>query len=437
VRGDAAGMLAAWRRGRNALHDLTGRGRVEALASRLARTAVVVDALLGTGLNAPVSGLAAAVIEAVNRWAESSGRPVLAIDIASGLAADSGRPLGVAIRATVTATFGCAKIGQVVYPGIDYTGILDVVDIGIPPAALAAVHPRTSLLERGEVGRLLPPRPRDAHKGTFGHVLVVGGSRGKTGAALLAAEGAARAGAGLTTLAVPAALQAAFEGRVREVMTAALPEPGEIGSLLAGRAAVVCGPGLGVTDETRAVVAEVVRRTPAPLVLDADGLNIVAGTGLLRERAGPTVVTPHPGEMARLLGCETAEVQADRLAAARRVARGEGVVVVLKGARTVIAAPDGEAAISPAGNPGMASGGTGDVLAGIVGGLLGQGLAPFDAAILGVLAHGAAGDRVAARQGEVGLLAGDLLAELPPTLAELQATGRPAPRRRERTRADT
>jgi len=437
VRGDAAGMLAAWRRGRNALHDLTGRGRVEALASRLARTAVVVDALLGTGLNAPVSGLAAAVIEAVNRWAESSGRPVLAIDIASGLAADSGRPLGVAIRATVTATFGCAKIGQVVYPGIDYTGVLDVVDIGIPPAALAAVHPRTSLLERGEVGRLLPPRPRDAHKGTFGHVLVIAGSRGKTGAALLAAEGAARAGAGLTTLAVPAALQAAFEGRVREVMTAALPDPGEIGSMLAGRAAVVCGPGLGVTDETRAVVGEVVRRTPAPLVLDADGLNIVAGTGLLRERAGPTVVTPHPGEMARLLGCETAEVQADRLAAARRVARGEGVVVVLKGARTVIAAPDGEAAISPAGNPGMASGGTGDVLAGIVGGLLGQGLAPFDAAILGVLAHGAAGDRVAARQGEVGLLAGDLLAELPPTLAELQATGRPAPRRRERARADT
>src|SRR5437763_1106753 len=247
VRGDAAGMLAAWRRGRNALHDLTGRGRVEALASRLARTAVVVDALLGTGLNAPVSGLAAAVIEAVNRWAESSGRPVLAIDVGSGLAADSGRPLGVAIRATVTATFGCAKIGQVVYPGIDYTGILDVVDIGIPPAALAAVHPRTSLLERGEGGRLLPPRPRDAHKGTFGHVLVIGGSRGKTGAALLAAEGAARAGAGLTTLAVPAALQPVLEGRVRELMTAAL---GDLDTLLAGRAAAVCGPGRGAPPDT-------------------------------------------------------------------------------------------------------------------------------------------------------------------------------------------
>ena len=192
-----------------------------------------------------------------------------------------------------------------------------------------------------------------------------------------------------------------------------------------------------MTDETRALVAEVVRRTPAPLVLDADGLNIVAGTGTLRERAGPTVVTPHPGEMARLLGCETAEVQADRLGAARRLARSEGVVVVLKGARTVIAAPDGGAAISPTGNPGMATGGTGDVLAGIVGALLGQGLGPFDAAVLGVFAHGAAGDRVAARRGEVGLLASDLLAELPPTLAELQAPVPAASRLRRRFRADT
>src|SRR5207245_3132080 len=285
-------------------------GRVEALAGRLGKAAVVVDALLGTGLNAPVTGLAAAVIETVNRWSEAAGRAVLAVDIASGLSADSGRPLGAAIRATATATFGHAKIGQVVYPGVDYTGILDVVDIGIPAAALAAVQPRTSLLEAGEVGRLLPVRPRDAHKGTFGHVLVIAGSHGKTGAALLAGEGAARAGAGLTTLAVPAALQAVFEGRVRELMIATLSNPAAVESLVAGRAAVVCGPGLGVTDETRALVAEVVRRTPAPLVLDADGLNIVAGTGTLRERPGPTVVTPHPGEMARLLGGEAAAVPA-------------------------------------------------------------------------------------------------------------------------------
>ena len=431
VRGDAAGMLAAWRRGKNAVHDLTAPGRVEALVGRLAKAAVVVDALLGTGLNAPVTGLVAAVIEAVNE----AGRPVLAVDIASGLSADSGRPLGAAIRATVTATFGYAKIGQVVYPGVDHTGILDIVDIGIPPEALAAVQPRTSLLEAGEMARLLPARPRDAHKGTFGHVLVIGGSRGKSGAALLVGEGAARAGAGLTTLAVAAPLQAVLEGRVRELMTAPLSNPSEVEALVRGRAAVVCGPGLGVTDETRALVAEVVRRTPVPLVLDADGLNVVAGTRLLLERSGPTVVTPHPGEMARLLACETSAVQADRLGAARRLAGAEGVVVVLKGARTVIAAPDGGAAISPTGNPGMATGGTGDVLAGVLGGLLGQGLPPFDAAVLGVFVHGAAGDRVAARRGEVGLLAGDLLPELPPTLAELQAP-RAAPRPRRRSRGD-
>jgi len=421
VRGDAAEMLAAWRRGRGAVHDLTGRGRVETLAARLAKAAVVVDALFGTGLNAPVSGLAAAVIEAVNRC----GAPVLAVDIASGLSADSGTPLGMAVRATVTATFGHPKVGQVMDPGVDYTGLLAVVDIGIPEAALAAVRPRTSLLEARDVGRLLPPRPRDAHKGTFGHVLVIAGSRGKTGAALLAAEGVARAGAGLTTLAVPGALQPVFEGRVREVMTAALPEGDGLEALLAGRAAIVCGPGLGVTDATRGLVADVVRRATAPLVLDADGLNVVAGTPLLRERPGPTVVTPHPGEMARLLGCDTAAVQADRPGAARRLASAAGVVVVLKGARTIVASPDGGAAISPTGNPGMASGGTGDVLAGVVGALLAQGLAPFDAAALGVFAHGAAGDAVAAERGEVGLLASDLLTALPPTLARLQTAARP------------
>jgi ADP-dependent NAD(P)H-hydrate dehydratase / NAD(P)H-hydrate epimerase len=225
-----------------------------------------------------------------------------------------------------------------------------VVDIGIPPAALAAVGPRTALLEEEEVGRLLPPRPRDAHKGRFGHVLVIAGSRGKTGAALLAGQGAARAGAGLTTIAVPAPLQPILEAQVREAMTASLPDAADdaaLDALLDARSAIVCGPGLGLADETRALVANVVRRARVPLVLDADGLNAVAGTDLLRARAGPTVITPHPGEMARLVGSDTGHVQADRLGVARALARAEGVVVVLKGARTIIASPDGGAAISP------------------------------------------------------------------------------------------
>jgi len=437
VRGDAARMLAAWRRARGAVHALAAPAHVEALARRLARAAAVVDALFGTGLNAPVTGVAAAAIAAIN----AAGAPVLAVDIASGLSADTGAPLGAAVRATMTATFGYPKVGQLMYPGVEHTGLLAVVDIGIPPEALATVAPRIMLLESEEVGALLPPRRRDAHKGAFGHVLVIAGSRGKTGAGLLAAQAAARSGAGLTTLAVPATLQAVLEAQVREAMTAALADTGDgaaaladgaaVNALVADREAVVCGPGLGQAAATRALVAHVVRQCAAPLVLDADGLNAVAGSAILRDRPGPTVVTPHPGEMARLQGGDTARVQADRLGAARAFARAERVVVVLKGARTIIARPDGATAICPTGNPGMASGGTGDVLSGVIGALLAQGLTAYDAAALGVFAHGAAGDAVAARQGEAGLLASDLLAELPATLERLQAAARPeAPRRR-------
>jgi NAD(P)H-hydrate epimerase len=430
VRGDAARALAAWKRARGAIQSLTD-ATLDALRARLSRAAVVVDALFGTGLNAPVEGLAAGAVEAIN----ACEAPVLAVDIASGLSADTGMPLGIAVCATVTATFALPKIGQLVYPGVEHTGLLAVIDIGIPPEAVAAVNPRVALLEAEEVGGLLPPRRRDANKGTFGHVLVMATSRGKTGAGLLAAEGAGRAGAGLTTLAVPATLQPALEARVLEAMTAALPDTGDgaaavgderaLAELLAGRTAVVCGPGLGQAAPTRAFVAEVVRRATVPLVLDADGLNNVAGTPLLSERVGPTVLTPHPGEMARLLGSDVATVQRDRIAAARSLARTSGAVVVLKGAHTVVSAPDGGVAISPTGNPGMASGGTGDVLAGVIGAFLAQGLSPFDAAVLGVFVHGAAGDAVAARQGEVGLLARDVIAELPPTIARLQAAARP------------
>jgi ADP-dependent NAD(P)H-hydrate dehydratase / NAD(P)H-hydrate epimerase len=424
VRGDAAEMMDRWR---GAITTVETAGQLEPLQRRLERAGVVVDALLGTGLNAPVEGTFAAVIDAIN----ASGRPVLAIDIPSGLSADTGRPLGTAVQAAVTATFAFPKLGQVLYPGAELCGRLDVVDIGIPPEAVAAMRPQMRLLEAGEVGRLLPRRPRDSHKGTFGHVLVVAGSRGKTGAALLASAAAARAGAGLTTLAAAASLLPVLEGHVREVMSEPLPDAGDgtatlddaalVDRLLAGRAAVVCGPGLGTADGTRALVHHVVRRARAPLVIDADGLNAVAGTDVLCQRPAPTVVTPHPGEMARLLRCSTSEVQADRVASARRFAANHGVVTVLKGARTVVATPEGAVAISPTGNPGMASGGMGDVLSGILGGLLAQGLDPFAAATLGVFAHGAAADALAARRGEVGLLAGDLLNELPPTIARLQA----------------
>src|SRR5262245_4576308 len=296
-------MLARWR---GAVTTIESAGQVEALARRLARAGVVVDALLGTGLNAPVQGTLAAVIAAIN----AAGRAVLAVDIPSGLSADSGQILGTAVRADVSATFAFPKVGQGLYPGAALGGQLEVVDIGIPTGAFAAALPRLGLLEAADVGRLLPARAPDAHKGTFGHVLVVAGSRGKTGAALLAAEGAARAGAGLTTLATAASLLPVVEGRVREVMSEPLPDGSEgtaaagdgpvLDRLLRGRSVVVCGPGLGQSEDARALVHHLVRQVRVPLVLDADGLNAIAGTTVLRERPGPTVVTPHPGEMARL-----------------------------------------------------------------------------------------------------------------------------------------
>jgi len=428
VRGDAARALTAWRRAGGRVRECVDARDLESLRKSLERAAVIVDALLGTGLNAPVDGLHAAIIDAIN----ATDVPVLAVDIASGLSADTGRPLGTAVRATVTATFGHPKVGQLFHPGIAHTGTLEVVDIGLPPEGVESLGATTHLLEPRTMGALLPRRARHAHKGTFGHVLVVAGSRGKTGAALLATEGASRAGAGLVTLACAALLQPTLEGQVREAMTAALPD-GRDGTaslgdgialmrLLEARDAVVCGPGLGVNPDTRTLVATIVRTARMPIVLDADALNAVAGTGVLRERIGSTVVTPHPGEMGRLLEITTAEVQADRLRVARQLAVRDQIVVVLKGARTVVVAPDGHGAIVPTGNPGMASGGTGDVLAGVIGGLLAQGLSPFDAACLGAFAHGLAGDRVALRQGEIGLLARDLVDEMPGTLATLQAT---------------
>ena len=425
VQGDAARMLRAWQRGGGQVRTLLEPDDLRAFAPRLGKAAAVVDAIFGTGLSAAVREPAASAIEAIN----AADVPVLAVDVASGLSSDTGRALGVAVRASATATFGHLKIGQCLYPGIEYGGDVTVVDIGIPDEAQSAVAPRGMLLRAEDVGRWLRPRPPDSHKGTFGHVLVVAGSRGKLGAALLSAEGTARAGAGLTTLMVPETLQPLAEARVPEVMTLGLPdEAGEfavtaaerVGAALEGRAAIVCGPGLGVGDGSRALVRAILERAVGPVVLDADGLNAVAGSRVLHRRQGATVVTPHPGEMSRLAERSTADVQGDRPGTARRFAAETGAVCVLKGARTIVADPAGRLAICPTGNPGLASGGSGDVLAGVIGGLLSQGLSPFEAAALAVYVHGAAADAIAARQGEVGLLARDLLAEIPAAIANVQ-----------------
>lgn len=384
----------------------------------------VVDAIFGTGLNSPVSGKYAGVIAALNE----SGRPIFALDIPSGLDADRGIPLGIAVRAALTATFGFAKRGQVLYPGVEYVGTLRVVDIGLAPEAVRSVNPQCFFTEPGDLVGLLPRRAPDTHKGHFGHVLVLGGARGRTGAAILAAEASVRAGAGLTTVAAPASVASVVTCYRPEVMTVGLPErdghflfdEGALRAALAGKSVVVLGPGMGTDEEALAITGFVLAESGLPVVCDADALTCLARAPELLQRCTSTpILTPHPGEMARLLGCSARDVQNDRPGLAERFARTHGCVLVLKGARTVIAAPSGEMWVNPSGNPGMASGGMGDVLAGVTGALRAQGLAPLDAARLATFVHGAAADRLSAEFAPFGFLASEVARLVPAILSEL------------------
>lgn len=426
VAGDAAVNLDALSRAGGEVAFAPDAERLLPLLRLVDDVRLAVDALFGTGLAADVAGPAAAAID----WLNASGLPVVAVDLPSGVDASTGRVLGRAVQAEVTVTFAAAKLGHVLYPGATLAGELVVVDIGIPASLLEQTGDDHLLIDAEAAVPLLPPRPVTGHKGTFGHLLAVAGSTGKSGAAALAADGGVRSGAGLVTVACPASVQPVLAVKMTEAMTAPLPEVGgalslqaleELRALWAGKDALALGPGLGLAEETMVLVRRLVRECPLPLVLDADGLNALAGHAeILRERQGPpAVLTPHPGEMARLTGMTVAEVEADRLGAAREFARSYGVVLVLKGARTVTALPDGRVRVNGSGNPGLASGGMGDVLTGLLGGLLAQGLAPGDAAVLGVYLHGRAADRLARILGTAGLTAGDLLREIPAARREL------------------
>lgn len=415
--GDAAHHLERLERAGGPIADLAGR-EDDVLGADL-----VVDALLGTGLENAVREPHAGAIALMNRAAA----PRLAVDVPSGLDSDTGRPLGAAVRADATVTFAFAKVGLVGSPGFEWAGRVRVVDIGIPAHLAERLGVKVSLLDERAARALVPRRARGGHKGAFGHLLVVAGSPGRTGAALLAAQGGLRGGAGLVTLAVPPAIRAAAEGRVWEAMTAELdlerPREDALAELIrlaAGKRAIAWGPGMPTAPAAGEVLRAALRVLDAPLVLDADALNHLArDTSVLGSARPPLVLTPHPGEAARLLGASTEEIQGDRLGAARRLAAETRAVVVLKGARTVIATPEGRAALNPTGNPGMGTGGAGDVLCGVVGALLAQGLAPFDAACLAAYAHGRAGDLAAAARGEIGLVARDVAEHLPAAFREL------------------
>ncbi|MGM0702432.1 MAG: NAD(P)H-hydrate dehydratase [Pseudomonadota bacterium] len=362
---------------------------------------VIVDALLGTGLGGEVRGAMREAIAAIN----ACDRPVLAIDIPSGLAADSGAELGIAVRAACTVTFIGDKLGLHTGRAPSLTGEVDFQPLGVDASSQRDLLPAAQLLDAALIPALLPPRDRDAHKGAMGHVLVVGGAPGFGGAALLASETAGRLGAGKVSLATAPEHVTASLVRRPEVMVHAMRGATDLGELPVAADVLVVGPGLGqgAWGQGMLQAALAARR---PLVVDADGLNLLASRWP-DERRDDWVLTPHPGEAARLLGVSPAEVEADRPAAAMELQRCRGGVVVLKGAGSLVATAEG-LAVCPYGNPGMASGGMGDVLSGMLGALIAQGLTPALAAWAGVVVHARAADEAAGESGERGLLAGDL-----------------------------
>ena len=432
VAGDAREMLDRARNAGVPIAEVGDEAAWEGSAARLASASLIVDALVGTGLNRPLAGLLARVVSDVNR----SGRPVVSIDVPSGLLerapgavadpetdrrADAEANAGAsAVRAALTVTLGAPKIVLLLQP--DDTGALSVADIGIPPDVVNALDGlRIDLMTGPELRLRMPRRRADAHKGMFGRVVIVAGSRGKTGAAQLAGLGALRAGAGLVTVAAPASCQA-LVATVPEYMTHALPERDGaltrkgVNELLTGRWDVIAaGPGLGTGKGVlKCVQALIDRESSAPLVLDADALNVFAESPkrLRGRRGSPLVITPHAGEMARLAGTTPEAVERNRIGIASAFAREQEVTVVLKGARTVIASPDGGVRINATGNPGMATGGSGDVLTGALAGWIGQMNDLGDAVALAVHLHGLAGDLAARDMGQTGLIAGDIAARL-------------------------
>ncbi len=413
VHGDAATNLAAV----EAMGLVVQSADDVELSRLLADATLIVDGLFGTGLDRPLEGRFAEVALAIN----GSGAPAVALDIPSGVHGASGAILGVAVRAALTTTFAAHKRGLHQHPGRAHAGEIALVSIGVEAPSPGASD--VSLLERSDVAELVARRAVDAHKGSAGRVWIFAGSPGKSGAAVLSGLGALRTGAGLVTLAPRAAAFEAVQGKVLELMSAELPGDVEAAAEEARAAArtfdaAVVGPGLGVDDDGRRFALSLCRSLPRPLVVDADALTALASEAdqSLGGAPAPRVLTPHPGEAARLTGASSSEVQADRYATARDLAKATQAVVVLKGAGTVIASPDGAMRVCPFGTPALATGGTGDVLSGVIAASLSQGLSPFDAASAGVLLHALAGQWAAAS--DRGLLASEVAGAIPHVLAE-------------------
>jgi ADP-dependent NAD(P)H-hydrate dehydratase / NAD(P)H-hydrate epimerase len=448
MRGDAAANLKRWQQGNAELRVVTSKAEWDVARGVLAEADLIVDALLGTGLTGPVEGLLAQVIEDVNAVsdhgagkanAKASRRVrVVSVDMPSGLASDAVDLGGPVIAADVTVTLTAPKLGQMVSPRADRVGQLIVREIGTPPELLDDdSHLKLHWLEPGEFRGLPLVRRRDSNKGTFGHALVVAGSLGKSGAAVLAGRAALRVGAGLATVATPTDVLPVVAAGMPELMTAPLLateagsasvanfDYGRFAAILHGKSVLAIGPGLSTDDQAQQFIRAAVLGADQPVILDADGLNAFAGQAELlnTRKAAMLAITPHPGEMARLLGLTVPDVQARRLDVALETAARWNACVILKGFHTILALPDGRAFVNTTGNPGMATGGTGDVLTGMLAGLTAEfGVEHWERVLgLGIYLHGLAGDLAAARVGEIPLVASDLIEALPAAFAQLLA----------------
>lgn len=443
LTGDAAINLAIIKRMRLPLHVIDSANRVKAIRvlfkqieSRGKPCCAIVDSIFGTGLVRDIEGHFADAIELINNSDFSKNIPVIAVDTPSGLDSNTGKILGTCVRAAMTATFGCAKPGQVMQGSSTLTGKLHVIDIGIPPEIIDQANITKAMIAEQTAAQWAAPlvRKNDSHKGTYGHLLILAGSAGKTGAAILSAKGALKSGCGLVSLCVPYDLNTIYETSLVEAMTIPLPTSSSLLNFsdipiilkhVEDKQAVVLGPGLGLDARTADLVLHLYHNLKQPIILDADALNIIARfKDRLKKPGGMRIFTPHPGEMARLVNKSTREVLENRLnitTLCHDTFKNDGteLIVILKGAGTLIVTDNKHVMINTSGNPGMATGGMGDVLSGIIGSLICQGLSPERASGVGVFLHGFAGDTLYDRKGQ-GFTAGELADILPESLKILQ-----------------
>jgi len=426
ISGDAAVNLKILEELGYTVTEVTTAAGVEKLKPKLQQTEVLVDALLGTGIKGKLRGLFPNLIDLVNEVSTT----VTAVDIPSGVEADSGIVREMAVQADQTVTFALPKLGLLLYPGAKYVGQLKIVDIGIPEQSIAQQKIETNLITADLAARLLPLRDDNSHKGDYGKILLVAGSTGMTGAAVLTARSCLKMGSGLVTVGVPSSLNSILENKLVEVMTYPLSqtESGNLGNgafneikeLISARDVLAIGPGLGTNYEVVAIINQLLTDLDKTIILDADGINNIDNLKLLKERTNPTILTPHPGEMSRLIDQPIEEIEANRIKVARDFASEYGVVLVLKGSRTVIATPTGEIYLNYSGNSALATGGSGDVLTGLVTSLVGQGLTPANASVLAVYLHGLAAEIGSEDLTKYSLVPSDVINYLPEAIKVIE-----------------